>query len=195
VPIRVGAKLTGRQSDYNIGVFDNESRIAGVQSRFRWILHPGNDLLLVVNRGSYRTLDDSRFEPMFDRDSAKLQYNTDWWTAHYPASNAGRPTGPLCDGCHSVNYNVKTKDGHRVERRLREMPWARQRTRRAALARHHREPVAPGPHQRGERVHPVPFPGAPARQPRRGPVLRLAGRLSRGSELARLLAARGVHTR
>jgi predicted CXXCH cytochrome family protein len=35
--------------------------------------------------------------------------NTDWWTAHYPAANSGRPTGPLCDGCHSVNYNVKTK--------------------------------------------------------------------------------------
>jgi predicted CXXCH cytochrome family protein len=35
--------------------------------------------------------------------------NTDWWTTHYPAANSGRPTGPLCDGCHSVNYNVKTK--------------------------------------------------------------------------------------
>ena len=34
---------------------------------------------------------------------------TDWWTAHYPADNMQRPTGPLCDGCHSVNYNVRTK--------------------------------------------------------------------------------------
>ena len=34
---------------------------------------------------------------------------TDWWTAHYPADNMQRPTGPLCDGCHSVNYNVQTK--------------------------------------------------------------------------------------
>jgi predicted CXXCH cytochrome family protein len=34
---------------------------------------------------------------------------TDWWTAHYPADNAKRPTGPLCDGCHSVNYNIETK--------------------------------------------------------------------------------------
>jgi predicted CXXCH cytochrome family protein len=38
-----------------------------------------------------------------------VQPNTDWWVAHYPADNAKRPTGPLCDGCHSVNYNVKTK--------------------------------------------------------------------------------------
>jgi predicted CXXCH cytochrome family protein len=34
---------------------------------------------------------------------------TDWWTAFYPAENSGRPTGPTCDGCHSVNYNVKTR--------------------------------------------------------------------------------------
>jgi predicted CXXCH cytochrome family protein len=35
--------------------------------------------------------------------------NTDWWVPKYPADNAKRPTGPLCDGCHSVGYNVQTK--------------------------------------------------------------------------------------
>jgi len=35
--------------------------------------------------------------------------NTDWWVPFYPAQNSGRPTGPLCDGCHSVNYDIKTK--------------------------------------------------------------------------------------
>jgi len=35
--------------------------------------------------------------------------NTDWWVPHYGPTNADRPTGPLCDGCHSVNYNIKTK--------------------------------------------------------------------------------------
>ena len=35
---------------------------------------------------------------------------TDWWTAHYPEDQAGRPTGPLCDGCHSVNYNTTTHE-------------------------------------------------------------------------------------
>ena len=33
----------------------------------------------------------------------------DWWAAHYPPDNMQRPTGPLCDGCHSVNYNIRTK--------------------------------------------------------------------------------------
>ena len=35
--------------------------------------------------------------------------NTDWWTSLYPADNMKRPTGPLCDGCHSVNYDIRTK--------------------------------------------------------------------------------------
>jgi predicted CXXCH cytochrome family protein len=38
-----------------------------------------------------------------------VREGTDWWVQHYPAANAKRPTGPLCDGCHSVNYNVQTK--------------------------------------------------------------------------------------
>ena len=38
-----------------------------------------------------------------------VQPNTDWWVPHYPGDNSQRPTGPLCDGCHSVNYNIKTK--------------------------------------------------------------------------------------
>jgi predicted CXXCH cytochrome family protein len=33
----------------------------------------------------------------------------DWWVAHYPPDNFKRPTSMLCDGCHSVNYNVQTK--------------------------------------------------------------------------------------
>jgi predicted CXXCH cytochrome family protein len=34
---------------------------------------------------------------------------TDWWTPYYPEDNMHRPTGPTCDGCHSVNYDVKAK--------------------------------------------------------------------------------------
>jgi predicted CXXCH cytochrome family protein len=33
----------------------------------------------------------------------------DWWVPFYPADNRKRPTGPTCDGCHSVEYNIKTK--------------------------------------------------------------------------------------
>lgn len=38
-----------------------------------------------------------------------VKVGTDWWTAHYPGDNMQRPTGPLCDGCHSVNYNPVLK--------------------------------------------------------------------------------------
>ena len=34
----------------------------------------------------------------------------DWWTAFYPSDNMQRPTGPTCDGCHSVEYNIRTKE-------------------------------------------------------------------------------------
>ena len=34
---------------------------------------------------------------------------TDWWTKFYGTDNLERPTGPLCDGCHAVNYNIQTK--------------------------------------------------------------------------------------
>ena len=33
----------------------------------------------------------------------------DWWAAFYPPDNMQRPTGPLCDGCHSVAYDIHTK--------------------------------------------------------------------------------------
>ena len=57
----------------NLIQYDSDSRILGFQSRFRWILEPGNDLFLVVNRGWFRDL-QGRYLPRFDRGSAKLQY-------------------------------------------------------------------------------------------------------------------------
>src|ERR1700681_425468 len=38
-----------------------------------------------------------------------VKNGTDWWAPLYPADNMQRPTGPLCDGCHSVNYDIATK--------------------------------------------------------------------------------------
>ena len=38
-----------------------------------------------------------------------IPQNADWWTAYYPPDNLKRPTGPTCDGCHSVNYDIHTK--------------------------------------------------------------------------------------
>jgi predicted CXXCH cytochrome family protein len=34
---------------------------------------------------------------------------TDWWEPFYLPDNMQRPTGPTCDGCHSVNYDIHTK--------------------------------------------------------------------------------------
>ena len=30
----------------------------------------------------------------------------DWWAQYYPDNNMHRPTGPTCDGCHSVAYDI-----------------------------------------------------------------------------------------
>jgi predicted CXXCH cytochrome family protein len=38
-----------------------------------------------------------------------VETGTDWWVPYYGPSNFDRPTGPTCDGCHSVNYNIETK--------------------------------------------------------------------------------------
>src|SRR5580698_1459279 len=38
-----------------------------------------------------------------------VEPGTDWWVSHYGPTNMDRPTGPTCDGCHSVNYNIATK--------------------------------------------------------------------------------------
>ena len=57
---------------------------------------------------------------------------TDWWAPLYPPDNFQRPTGPLCDGCHSVNYDIAKQDRHRMERRLRTMPRSRRSACRAS---------------------------------------------------------------
>lgn len=57
----------------NLVQYDNESRILGFQSRFRWILKPGNDLFVVLNRGWYRTFDHD-YLSTFDRATVKLGY-------------------------------------------------------------------------------------------------------------------------
>jgi hypothetical protein len=50
---RVNYNFTPNVSWANLVQYDTESRIAGVQSRFRWILKPGNDLFVVLNRGGF----------------------------------------------------------------------------------------------------------------------------------------------
>jgi predicted CXXCH cytochrome family protein len=38
-----------------------------------------------------------------------VKNGTDWWSTLFPPDNFQRPTGQLCDGCHSVNYDTATK--------------------------------------------------------------------------------------
>src|SRR5438094_8293611 len=73
VTARADYNFTPNVSWQNLQQYDNESRLLSFQSRFRWILRPGNDLFFVVNRGWVKTFDD-RFESTFDRVSSKLQY-------------------------------------------------------------------------------------------------------------------------
>jgi hypothetical protein len=58
----------------NIVQYDNSSRILGFQTRFRWIIQPGSDLFLILNRGWYKDPDDRRYVSTFDQGTAKLQY-------------------------------------------------------------------------------------------------------------------------
>jgi hypothetical protein len=60
----------------NLVQYDSESRLLGAQSRFRWIVRPGNDLFVVVNRGwEHREFDgDGELIPSFDKGSVKIQY-------------------------------------------------------------------------------------------------------------------------
>jgi len=77
--LRGDDNFTANVSWANLAQYDNQSRVVGLQSRFRWILQPGNDLFLIINRGWRRSLDASGFEPVFDRASAKLQYTIRLW--------------------------------------------------------------------------------------------------------------------
>ena len=124
-----------------------------------------------------------------------VQPNTDWWVPHYPADNMQRPTGPLCDGCHSVNYDIRP-------RRSRSGTSAARRA-MAPAVEHVAPPVGGQYRQPGEarfrarqrHLHPVPLAGTAAAEPDRGPVLRLAGRLPSGRATQGLLEARRAQAR
>ena len=52
--------------------YDDVSHVAGLNSRFRWILKPGNDLFFVINLGLQNELD--RWVSAYERVTSKLQY-------------------------------------------------------------------------------------------------------------------------
>jgi len=73
VTVQAGYNFSPNISWSNLVQYDNRSRILGFQSRFRWILTPGSDLYLVMNRGWFRTFDQD-FVSTYDQGTVKLQY-------------------------------------------------------------------------------------------------------------------------
>ena len=81
---------------------------------------------------------------------------TDWWEPFYPPDNMQRPTGPTCDGCHSVDYNIHNKQ-------VAEWNVGCERchgpgsARGPSRTRQHREPRTHGLCCRQRHLHPVPL--------------------------------------
>ena len=69
-----------------------------------------------------------------------VQPNTDWWVPFYPADKCQRPTGPLVRRLPFGELRHQDQKGHRVERRLREMPWAREPARSGSVGHDDRQP-------------------------------------------------------
>ena len=74
--------------------------VYGSKWKQRYFKKEGNDYFVLPAQWD---ITHQIWRPYFVRNG------TDWWAALYPPDNMKRPTGPLCDGCHSVNYDVRTK--------------------------------------------------------------------------------------
>ena len=55
--------------------YDNVTRKMGWQSRFRWILKPGNEILFVWNSTMYEQPENDRFTVQESTTRLKLNYN------------------------------------------------------------------------------------------------------------------------
>ncbi len=72
----------------------------GSKWKQRYFTRVGDDFFVFPAQWDVRNREWRRYHP---------QPGGDWWTAFYPIDPMQRPTGPLCDGCHSVNYDLETK--------------------------------------------------------------------------------------
>ena len=72
----------------------------GSKWKQRYFTRVGDDLFVLPAQWDVLNREWRRYHP---------QPGGDWWTAFYPIDPMQRPTGPLCDGCHSVNYDLQTK--------------------------------------------------------------------------------------
>jgi len=74
--------------------------VYGSRWKQRYFIRAGDDYVVAPSQWDVA---HQKWLPYFVRNG------TDWWAELYPPDNAKRPTGPLCDGCHSVNYNIATR--------------------------------------------------------------------------------------
>ncbi|HWW85960.1 MAG TPA: hypothetical protein VNZ26_20325, partial [Vicinamibacterales bacterium] len=88
-------------SGQNLEQHDNESKLLSSQSRFRWILKPGNDLFVVINRGWVQNLDGASIRSSIGhRPSCSTRLASERWTlmvAHILLAavlSSGQPTSP-----------------------------------------------------------------------------------------------------
>ena len=72
----------------------------GSKWKQRYFTRVGDDYFVLPAQWDVQNENWRRYHP---------QPGGDWWTDFYPIDPMQRPTGPLCDGCHSVNYDIATK--------------------------------------------------------------------------------------
>jgi predicted CXXCH cytochrome family protein len=72
----------------------------GSRWKQRYFTRRGDDLYVFPAQWDVQNREWHRYFP---------RIGGDWWTEHYPEDPMQRPTGPLCDGCHSVDYDIADK--------------------------------------------------------------------------------------
>jgi len=70
----------------------------GSKWKQRYFTQVGDDYFVLPAQWDVRNRVWRNYNPM-----------NEWWADHYPADQMERPTGPLCDGCHSVDYDIESK--------------------------------------------------------------------------------------
>ena len=79
---------------------DEVAFLYGSRWKQRYLTRRGDDYYVFPAQWDIQNEEWRRYFP---------QPGGDWWADVYPADPMQRPTGPLCDGCHSVNYDVAAK--------------------------------------------------------------------------------------
>ena len=72
----------------------------GSRRKRRYLIRRGDGYYVFAAQWDIRNEESCRYLP---------QPGGDWWADFYPADPVQRPTGPLGDGCHPVNYDVAAK--------------------------------------------------------------------------------------